>query len=288
VPMHEYLNTAQPGMSDETFRLLRDFIYEHSGIFFSDNKKSQLENRLSLRLKANNLPDFDKYYYLLKYDPQASRELRALFDSVTTNETSFFRSPPQIQAFQEKALPEILGKRAAQGEKVLRIWSAGCSTGDEPYTLGMVVWEVLGEKMPEWDVKIFASDISEKALKSARAAVYNDYTLRSVPPDIKKKYFIQEGPQFRVCDDIRMLVELQYLNFNDEKRVKLMRGFDIIFCRNVLIYFDDAAKKRFVSQLYDNLNPGGYLFIGHSESLHNISRAFKLVHFPGALGYKKE
>jgi chemotaxis protein methyltransferase CheR len=288
VPMPEYLNTAQPGMSDETFRLLRDFIYEHSGIFFSDNKKSQLENRLSLRLKVNNLPDFDKYYYLLKYDPQASRELRALFDSVTTNETSFFRSPPQIQAFQEKALPEILGKRAAQGEKVLRIWSAGCSTGDEPYTLGMVVWEVLGEKMPEWDVKIFASDISEKALKSARAAVYNDYTLRSVPPDIKKKYFIQEGPQFRVCDDIRMLVELQYLNFNDEKRVKLMRGFDIIFCRNVLIYFDDAAKKRFVSQLYDNLNPGGYLFIGHSESLHNISRAFKLVHFPGALGYKKE
>ena len=224
MPMHEYLNTAQPGMSDETFRLLRDFIYEHSGIFFSDNKKSQLENRLSLRLKANNLPDFDKYYYLLKYDPQASRELRALFDSVTTNETSFFRSPPQIQAFQEKALPEILGKRAAQGEKVLRIWSAGCSTGDEPYTLGMVVWEVLGEKMPEWDVKIFASDISEKALKSARAAVYNDYTLRSVPPDIKKKYFIQEGPQFRVCDDIRMLVELQYLNFNDEKRVKLMRA----------------------------------------------------------------
>ncbi|MFA5652794.1 MAG: protein-glutamate O-methyltransferase CheR [Desulfomonilia bacterium] len=286
--MSEHLSASQPGMPDEIFRLLRDFIYEHSGIFFSDNKKAQLENRLALRLKVNNLPDFDKYYYLLKYDQQASRELRALFDSVTTNETSFFRSPPQIQAFEEKALPEILEKRTAQGEKMLRLWSAGCSTGDEPYTLGMVIREVLGEKMSEWDVKIFASDISEKALKSARAAVYNDYTLRSVPPDIKKKYFLQEGPQFRVCDDIRMLVELQYLNFNDERRVKLMRGFDIIFCRNVLIYFDDAAKKRFVSQLYDNLNPGGYLFIGHSESLHNISRAFKLVHFPGALGYKKE
>ncbi|HPW68055.1 MAG: protein-glutamate O-methyltransferase CheR [Deltaproteobacteria bacterium] len=288
MPMSEHLSASQPGMPDEIFRLLRDFIYEHSGIFFSDNKKAQLENRLALRLKVNNLPDFDKYYYLLKYDQQASRELRALFDSVTTNETSFFRSPPQIQAFEEKALPEILEKRTAQGEKMLRLWSAGCSTGDEPYTLGMVIREVLGEKMSEWDVKIFASDISEKALKSARAAVYNDYTLRSVPPDIKKKYFLQEGPQFRVCDDIRMLVELQYLNFNDERRVKLMRGFDIIFCRNVLIYFDDAAKKRFVSQLYDNLNPGGYLFIGHSESLHNISRAFKLVHFPGALGYKKE
>lgn len=286
--MADYLNAGQSLMTDEAFRLLRDFIYEHSGIFFSDNKKPQLENRLGLRLKANNLPDFDKYYYLLKYDPQASREIRALFDSVTTNETSFFRSPPQIQAFQEKALPEILERKAGDGEKILRLWSAGCSTGDEPYTLGMVVKEVLGAEAAGWEVKIFGSDISEKALKSARTALYNDYTLRSVPPGIKQKYFIEEGSQFRVCDDVRMLVDLQYLNFNDEKRVKLMREFDVIFCRNVLIYFDDAARKRFVSQLYDNLNPGGYLFIGHSESLHNVSRAFKLVHFPGALGYKKE
>ncbi len=286
--MADFAASSPSLMTDETFTLLRDFIYEHSGIYFSDTKKSQLENRLSLRLRANNLPDYDKYYYMLKYDPQASKELRALFDSVTTNETSFFRSPPQIQAFQEKALPEIMEAHAKKGEKILRLWSAGCSTGDEPYTMGIVVKEILNDKLKEWDVKIFASDISEKALKSARASVYNDYTLRSVPPEIKKKYFVQNGSQFTVCDEIRMLVDLQYLNFNDTKRVKLMKGFDIIFCRNVLIYFDDEAKKRFVAQLYDNLNPGGYLFIGHSESLHNISRAFKLVHFPGALGYKKE
>ncbi|HNR50531.1 MAG: protein-glutamate O-methyltransferase CheR [Bacteriovoracaceae bacterium] len=286
--MADNLNTGRLQMTDETFRLLRDFIYEHSGIFFPDNKKPQLENRLSLRIKANNLPDFEKYYYMLKYDPQSPREIRALFDSVTTNETSFFRSPPQIQAFQEKALPEILQRKAGEGDKTLRLWSAGCSTGDEPYTLGMVALEVLGGAADGWDVKIFASDISEKALKSARAAVYNEYTLRSVPPEIKEKYFVPEDSQYRVCDDVRMLVEFQYMNFNDEKRVKLMQGLDVVFCRNVLIYFDDAARKRFVSQLYDNLNPGGYLFIGHSESLHNISRAFKLVHFPGALGYKKE
>ncbi|HQG30510.1 MAG TPA: protein-glutamate O-methyltransferase CheR [Deltaproteobacteria bacterium] len=286
--MADFLDPVASQMSDETFLLLRDLIYEHSGIYFSDNKKAQLENRLSLRLKANNLPDYDKYYYMLKYDPQASRELKALFDSVTTNETSFFRSPPQIQAFQEKALPEIIQHRLEKGEKVLRLWSAGCSTGDEPYTMGIILKEVLKDRLSEWDVKIYASDISEKALKSARASTYNEYTLRSVPPEIKKNYFIQNGPLFTVCDEIRSLVELQYLNFNDAKRVKLMRGFDIIFCRNVLIYFDDAAKKNFVAQLYDNLNPGGYLFIGHSESLHNISRAFKLVHFPGALGYKKE
>jgi chemotaxis protein methyltransferase CheR len=207
---------------------------------------------------------------------------------VTTNETSFFRSPPQIQAFQEKVLPEIMQRHQEKAELCLRLWSAGCSTGDEPYTMGIVIKEVLGERLKDWDIKIFASDISEKALKSARTAMYNEYTLRSVPPEIKRKYFTQNGTQYTVNEEIRMLVDLQYLNFNDAKRVKLMKGFDVIFCRNVLIYFDDEAKKRFVAQLYDNLNPGGYLFIGHSESLHNISRAFKLVHFPGALGYKKE
>jgi len=286
--MADYLASPVPQMTDETFWLLRDFVYEHSGIYFADNKKPQLENRLSLRLRANNLPDFDKYYYLLKYDPQAARELRALFDSVTTNETSFFRSPPQIQAFQEKVLPEIIERRVAEGEKTLRLWSAGCSTGDEPYTMGIVVREVFKEAVAGWDIRIFASDISEKALKSARSAQYSEYTLRSVPPEIKRKYFTQNGSQYTVNEEIRSLVDLQYLNFNDAARVRLMKGFDVIFCRNVLIYFDDEAKKRFVAQLYDNLNPGGYLFIGHSESLHNISRAFKLVHFPGALGYKKE
>lgn len=286
--MADYLASPVPQMTDETFWLLRDFVYEHSGIYFADNKKPQLENRLGLRLRANNLPDFDKYYYLLKYDPQAARELRALFDSVTTNETSFFRSPPQIQAFQEKVLPEIIERRGTDGGRTLRLWSAGCSTGDEPYTMGIVVREVLKEAVVGWDIRIFASDISEKALKSARSAQYSEYTLRSVPPEIKRKYFTQSGSQYTVNEEIRSLVDLQYLNFNDAARVRLMKGFDVIFCRNVLIYFDDEAKKRFVAQLYDNLNPGGYLFIGHSESLHNISRAFKLVHFPGALGYKKE
>ncbi|MBN2298004.1 MAG: protein-glutamate O-methyltransferase CheR, partial [Deltaproteobacteria bacterium] len=230
-------SAAASMMTDETFRLLRDFIYENSGIYFSDTKKQQLENRLMLRLRANNLSDFDKYYYMLKYDPQAGKELRCLFDSVTTNETSFFRSPPQIQAFQEKALPEILNRKNEAGNKTLRLWSAGCSTGDEPYTMGIVVHEILRDKISDWDVKIYASDISEKALRSARSAVYNEYTLRSVPAEIKKKYFIPNGSQYTVKDDIRMLVELQYLNFNDSKRVRIMKGFDIIFCRNVLIYF---------------------------------------------------
>lgn len=275
-------------MSDEQFLQLRDFIYDKSGIYFADNKKALLENRLTFRLKAYNLTDYDKYYYLLKYDPQAAKELRALYDTITTNETSFFRSMPQIEAFRDKALSDVMARRQKAGEKVLRLWSAGCSTGEEAYTLGIMLKEVLKEALAQWDIKIYASDISEKALRSAKLAAYNEFALRTVPADIRQKYFTANGGQFTVMDEIKNLVELQYLNFMDAQRVQLMRGFDIIFCRNVLIYFDDAARKRFVSQLYDNLNPGGYLFIGHSESLHNITRAFKLVHFPGALGYKKE
>ena len=286
--MDDKSRPAYPDMKDETFILLRDFIYEQSGIYFADNKKGQLENRLTLRLKANNLASYDKYYYLLKYDPQAARELRALFDSVTTNETSFYRSPPQIQAFQEKVLPDVITRKDRSQDRQIRLWSAGCSTGEEPYTMGIVIRQVLQDKYPGWDIKIVASDISEKALRSAKAALYSDYSLRAVSPEVKQAFFTPEGGAFRINEDIRNLVELQYLNLNDVKRVQIMKGFDVIFCRNVLIYFDDSARKRFVAQLYDCLNHGGYLFIGHSESLHNISRAFKLVHFPGALGYKKE
>ena len=286
--MDESLSGTCPKMTDETFILLRDFIYEQSGIYFADNKKGQLENRLAMRLKVNNLLDYDKYYYLLKYDPQAGRELRALFDSVTTNETSFFRSPPQIQAFQEKVLPEIITRKDKQHDRMIRFWSAGCSTGEEPYTMGIVIRQILNDKHANWDIKIVASDISEKALHSAKAAMYSDYSLRAVAPEIKQLFFTPERNSYRIIEDVRNLVDLQYLNLNDAKRVQIMKGFDVIFCRNVLIYFDDEARKRFVSQLYNSLNHGGYLFIGHSESLHNISRAFKLVHFPGALGYKKE
>lgn len=279
--------TAAP-MGEEQFHLLRDFIYEKSAIFFADNKKSQLESRLNLRMRANNLTDYDKYYYLLKYDPQADSELQSLFDSVSTNETSFFRSPPQIQALRDIALPQIMAAKSAAGERRLRLWSAGCSTGEEPYTMAIVLKECLGAELANWDIRILGSDISEKALQSARDAVYNEYTLRTAPQVVKDSYFTREDGRYRINEDIRSLVEFQFLNFSDAPRISLMRDFDIIFCRNVLIYFDDTARKRFVEQLHESLHPGGFLFIGHSESLHNISRAFKLVHFPGALGYRKE
>ena len=273
-------------MNQESFRLLRDFIYDKSGIFFADNKQAQLETRLAQRLKVNNLSDFDAYYDLLKYDDPASDELHSLFDSVSTNETSFFRSPPQVEAFQKKVLPDMLAAHSAA--KKLRLWSAGCSTGEEPYTLAIIIDEMLGAAASEWDIRILGSDLSPKALRSAEQAVYHDYALRGVSAEIRERYFEPQGAAYRLIEAARKLVDLEHFNLSQTETLEVGEGFDVIFCRNVLIYFDDELKRRVVSKLYDSLKVGGYLFIGHSESLHNISRAFKLVHFPGALGYRKE
>ncbi len=275
-------------MSDEQFITLRDFIYEKSGIFFADNKKHQLESRLTLRLKANNISDYDKYYYILRYDQDADNELKMLFDSVTTNETSFFRSPPQIQALKDIVLPELVALKKNAGQQQLNIWSAGCSTGEEPYTIAMVIRDFFGEELDQWDIKIIANDISQKAIDSAEKGVYAEYALRSAPQEIKDKYFTNENNSYAVSDTIKQMVQFSYLNFSDTAGIVEVPVFDIVFCRNVLIYFDDNLKKDFVAQLYEKVASGGFLFIGHSESLHNISRAFKIVHFPGALGYKKD
>ena len=283
----ESLNQADGlKMNQESFHLMRDFIYARSGIFFADNKQAQLESRLSLRLKANNLSDYDQYYDMLKYDDPAGNELHNLFDSVSTNETSFFRSPPQIEAFQNKVLGELIERQAAT--KSLRLWSAGCSTGEEPYTMAMVVHEVLGEAFADWDIRILGSDLSPKALRSAAAASYNDYALRGVSAAMKDRYFVEEAGTYRIADFIKRTVTFEQFNLSDPAAAGHLSDFDVIFCRNVLIYFDEELKRTVVSRLYESLKTGGHLFIGHSESLHNISRAFKLVHFPGALGYRKE
>jgi len=274
-------------MSPDSFRLLRDFIYSKSGIFFADNKQAQLETRLTQRLRANNLSDYEQYYDLLKYDDPADEELHNLFDSVSTNETSFFRSPPQIEAFAHKVLPELLAAQAAS--RRLRLWSAGCSTGEEPYTMAMVLSEALGDELANWDINIQANDLSPKALRSAETATYNEYALRGVSPTVRQRYFEEaDGGLLRIIEPIRRLVNFEHFNLSAPATAEHLGDFDVIFCRNVLIYFDEDLKRTVVSRLHESLKAGGYLFIGHSESLHNISRAFKLVHFPGALGYRKE
>ncbi|MDD3312972.1 CheR family methyltransferase [Pseudodesulfovibrio sp.] len=273
-------------IADQEFANLRDFIYEQCGIYIADNRKYLLENRLGNRLKQLNLKDFEEYYNYLRYDAGKAQEMKKLFEVITTNETSFYRNPPQLQVFQEKVLSEVV--RQNGDRKKLRIWSAGCSTGEEPYTISMIIHEMLKAEIASWDIRITANDLSERVLESARRGVYNDYTLRSTPKEVVDRYFDVEEGQNRVKPEVKKLVNFGQINLKDKMQLKRVERSQIVFCRNVIIYFDDAMKKQVINAFYDNLLPGGYLIIGHSESLHNITRAFKPIHFPGAIIYKKE
>lgn len=274
-------------IDDEAFRNLRDFIYEQSGIYIAENRKYLLENRLANRLRELNLKNFNEYYYFLKFDPDRKRELTKLFEVITTNETSFFRNPPQIAVFQDKVVPELL--KECRQTRAIHVWSAGCSTGEEPYTLSIVFHEVLGREVGSWNIRITANDLSEAVLHAARRGIYSEYSLRTTPPEIIAKYFTDEGGgRFRIKDEVRRLVDFGQINLSDRLQMRRVERSHVVFCRNVIIYFDDDMKRQVLAGFYDNLLPGGYLFLGHSESVHNLSRAFRPVQHPGCIIYQKE
>ncbi|MCB2201342.1 protein-glutamate O-methyltransferase CheR [bacterium] len=272
-------------MSSEEFTMIRDFIHERSGIYFAENKMYLVKNRLQKRMEQLDIKTVRDYFYHVKYD-LSLKEFNVLMDLVTTNETSFYRNEPQLLSFSEEALPLIAREQAAQGKKSLRIWSAGCSSGEEPYTLGIMIKEK--PQFAGWNVEIFASDISEEILQKARRGEYQGLTLRNTQPQLLSKYFTKMGDVYRVNPDIKAMVKFSQLNLNDQRKVSLMNNMDVIFCRNVMIYFSDEVKKQLVRGFFNNLRPGGYLYIGHSETLHGVSKAFKLVYFKNALVYQKE
>ena len=274
-------------ISDEEFLQLRDFIYQQCGIFIAENRKYLVENRLSNRIKELNLKSYSDYYNFLRFDGSRRTELTKLFEVVTTNETSFFRNPPQLEVFQKSVLPDILDQCRKAGRKKLRIWSAGCSTGEEPYTLAIILCEVLKSELSSWDIKITANDLSEAVLAAARRGVYNDYALRTTPKEIVDAYFIKEDTQYRVKPELKSLISFGPINLNEREQLKRIEKSQIVFCRNVIIYFDDEMKRKVINAFYDNLEINGALLIGHSESLHNISRAFQLEHHKGTIVYRK-
>lgn len=271
-------------LQDSTFRQLRDFIYEQSGIYIPDTKKYLLENRLVSRIEGKKLKGFEDYLYLLKYSPDGE-EMTRLFDAITTNETSFFREPQQLDLFIDTVVPRVLEEKSKTGNRDLKIWSAACSTGEEPYTIAMMLLEKSNTKAMKVDV--YASDISEGALNSAKRAVYGPYSVRNMPEFYLKKYFTNSGQTYALSPSVRSVVKFMNINLVDEKKMRAMQSMDIVFCRNVLIYFDDRAKQKVVSLIYDSLRPGGYLFLGASESLHNVTRAFRPIIINKTLVYQR-
>ncbi len=280
--------SSTPKLSDETFALLRDFVYSKTGIYFPEKKKYLIEGRLAKRLQLLNIARFEDYIHLLKYGQQRESEFELLCNTVTINETSFFRNEAQMNAFQQKLAVEIINAKKTFGKQILRIWSAACSSGEEPYTLAILYLEYLKPRYPDLQIEIIGTDINTAVVEMARVAEYSHYAIRSLPEPYVKKYFNNYNGLYRLRTEVKELVRFEYNNLIDHQSMRQMAHFDFIFCSNVLIYFDLKAKIQVVGDLYDSLNRGGYLFIGSSEMLHKISSAFKLVSFPKATVYKKE
>lgn len=270
--------------SSELYRKMSQLIYDKAGLYFNENSKLFLEKRIEVRMATLNIDSPEDYIDYLKYDIDSEKEWDALLSLITTNETYFMREERQLKCFKEDILPELTRKN---GGRKIRIWSAGCSSGEEPYSIAIIIKE--SKIIPEDRVEIVATDINNRVLLKAKEAVYTETSFRNVDEGFKRKWFILEGGQkWKLKEEIKSRVTFQKFNLYDMERYALLGYFDAIFCRNVIIYFDMEAKVKVVERFYDKLYDGGYLLLGHSESLISITEKFKLVHLPNDLVYKKE
>lgn len=268
----------------DVFRLIRDFLNDYCGIYFDDKSKYIVERRLNRRLKIHHMRDFREYYRLLMYDKKRDEELQAIIDILTVNETYFFREQNQLAAFSEEIIPELMKKN--KDKKSINIWSAGCSTGEEPYTVAMLTLEKGVQN--NLDVNILGSDISRRVLQVAREGIYKRNSFRATNQYFIKNYFQeqQNGDQ-KISDKVKGLVNFNCLNLIDPFKVKFVGKMDVIFCRNVLIYFSKDARKKVIENFSEALKEGGYLLLGYTESLMNISTAFTLKHLKNDMVYQK-
>ncbi|HDM75580.1 MAG TPA: chemotaxis protein, partial [Deltaproteobacteria bacterium] len=227
-----------------------------------------------------------EYLWRLKYGDPHGKEFQQLINLLTTNETYFFREFDQLSVFAENCLQEVCTTKERQGKKKLRLWSAGCSTGEEPYTLSIILQQMVDD-YHTWEVKILATDIDTEVLKKAQKGVYSKRSIKDVPEEYLQKYFIREGDNYKVKFSVKKPIQFRHLNLMDDKKMRLISGIDFIFCRNVLIYFDENSRRAVVSNFYESLNNGGYIFLGHSESMSRISSAFTLRRKNGFIVYQK-
>ncbi len=272
-------------LSDEEFRLIRDLIYSHCGLYFDSDATYLLEKRLSKRLQLHQLSGFKDYYHFLKYNRKKDQELSDIMDILTTNETYFFREAFQLKAFTEEIIPALREMKMKSGDRTLRIWSAGCSSGEEPYTIAMLLLDMGG--FAGWNVEIIGTDISQRVIQQARKGLYGKSSFRVTDDSYIRRYFSEQDGMYRVNDKVRELVTISHLNLLDANRIAFLGRMDIIYCRNVIIYFDQVARRKVIDSFFRTLRDGGYLLLGHSESLMNISTAFTLKHLKNDMVYQK-
>ncbi len=292
--------TPSVQLSEAELKLLQTLVYQECGMYFDERRAHFLQDRLQRRLKVCQLDSFYSYYRLLT-SHEGKGELSALLENLTVNETSFFRNKPQLDLFHKVILEEVLRHKQERRDWTLRVWSAGCSTGQEPYTLGVLIADALAYYYlrnplpfempspkplipPPWRVEILASDISYSALRAAQEGSYPEHQMDGVDYTYRLRYFDKLGDHYTVKKAVKDLVHFDFHNLKTEF---LPQRNDFIFCRNVMIYFDEAEQKRLVEKLYRCLNAESYLFVGHAESLFGLTDKFRMIHQNNGTAYQR-
>lgn len=269
----------------EEMQHILDLVEEVAGLYFAPNKFYFTEKRIQRRMNATNSKSLQDYLRLVKLG-QNNEELQELICALTTNETYFYRNIPQLEAFAEEALHQVIEKKQKANDFSLKIWSAACSSGEEAYNILLLLKEHL-PNFDKWRIEIIATDIDHHILKKAELGIYEKRQVKQVPPNLLKKYFRPRGTQYKVSNDLRKQITFQQSNLMNRREMRKFSNMDFVFCRNVLIYFNEESKKQIVNSIYDSLNPGGFIFVGHAESVGKICALFKLVKLKKCLAYQK-
>jgi chemotaxis protein methyltransferase CheR len=289
-----------PVLTEAELKLLQALVYQECGMHFDERRTHFLEDRLQRRLRECQLDSFYSYYRLL-ISQNGKQELARLLENLTVNETSFFRNKAQLDLFHKFVLEDMLHRKQERRDFSLRFWSAGCSTGQEPYTLAMLVTDALAYYYlrnplpfempspkplipPPWRVEIMASDISYPVLRAAQEATYSETQMASVEYSYRLRYFDKIGDRYAVKKAVK---ELVHIDFHNLKTEFLPQRNDVIFCRNVMMYFDEAEQRRLIDKFYRCLNSNGYLFVGHAESLLGLTDKFQMVHRNAGTAYQR-
>ncbi|GAA3725323.1 protein-glutamate O-methyltransferase CheR [Sphingomonas cynarae] len=274
---------AGPVITPQDYAKFCEFFYRKTGMMFSDNKAYFVERRLQDRILATRSNTFRDYFTLIRFETSGT-EMQHLVNAMTVNETYFYREDYQFDALVQHVLPDIARTRAPG--KPIRIWSLPCSTGEEPYSIAMQILENWAQA-DAYDIEILASDIDSRVIVDARAGIYSARALHRLSDALKAKYFRPHDDGFRICDALRGSIDFSVVNVSDPVAMRRFRDIDVVFCRNMLIYFDDDSRRQAVETLYESMRPGGVICLGHSESMSRMSAMFEPRRYGGTILYQR-
>jgi chemotaxis protein methyltransferase CheR len=272
-------------LTDGEFRVFSELLRRRCGLHFGPDARFLLEKRLARRLRALEVNSFAAYHYRIRSASDHDEEFGNLIDEITTNETYFFRERGQLRALVGEIFTELQAERQGVRRGPITVWSAGCSSGEEPYSIVILAMEA--GMVPGKDLHVYASDISRRMLRRARRGLYREASFRETEPALRQKYFSEKDGLWRISDEVKKHVDFIHLNLLDRTKIALLGTMDVILCRNVIIYFNSDTKREVIQTFCEKIRPGGHLLLGHSESLINLSNSFELRHLREDLVYRR-